>query len=425
MSQDQSMQPADKSQLARYQTIGDLTAELWLNVQPGQEVLITGEKPHAELMKSIAAACQNKGSGDVNLHFTDTEEQRARLDNESLEELSVVPEDLQAKAQSLVANNGAFVRIVGEEHPNVFEGVPADKLGAFQKAQAAAQAELRANVMAGVVNRVVFPSPTQGWAEQVFPTLNPNDAMAQLTQELADVCWLNAPDPKAAFLEQEGTLERNRLKFERLDLAMLEFTGPGTSLKVGLSPLHKWLGGQKITLDERQIPYFANVPIGEIFTTPDHRTVSGDVAITVPSSIGGVVAEGIHLSFEQGKLSSLRAEKNQDALEKLIERDPLAIHLGEIAIVAGSSPLSSIDHIFYSVLLDEKMRSHLAVGAAYLSAILDGNHLTPDQQEKLGINSSACRVHHDFMIGSPEVSINGITRSGQSVPLVIRGDWAE
>ena len=407
------------------QLAANLSAELWLNVQPGQPVLIRGEAPHAALMESIAEACRARGSGDVIIYTRDARALRQRLDSEDLAQLATPPAGLKEASERIVRERGALLRVVGEEDPALFNGLDPARSAALNNAEKSASADLTHAIMAGKINRCLLPWPTPGWASQVFPNVSKDQAFSQLSQVLADVCCLNAADPRKAFLEQDATLERRRKHLEALDLTGLRFEGPGTALNVGLSPLHKWLAGGKITSDERAIRYFANVPMGEIFTTPDCRTVSGTVAVTVPSIIHGVPVEGIKLRFHEGRLVEFSAESNEAQLAQLIARHPRASYLGEIALVGNDSPLAAIHYVFYSTLLDEKMRSHLAIGAAYLSALVDGDQLTSSQQERLGVNLSSCPVHHDVMISSPQVNVYGLRRDGSSTALLNGGAWDE
>ena len=44
-----------------------------------------------------------------------------------------------------------------------------------------------------------------------------------------------------------------------------------------------------------------------------------------------------------------------------------------------------------------------------------------DNADRRRVNTSA--IHLDFMIGSPAISISGVTRDGETVPVLAGGHW--
>ena len=69
--------------------------------------------------------------------------------------------------------------------------------------------------------------------------------------------------------------------------------------------------------------------------------------------------------------------------------------------------------VFYTTLLDENAASHIALGSAYLETV--------GEEDRERANTSA--AHVDFMIGGPEVDVTGISREGERMPVLRRGDW--
>jgi aminopeptidase len=132
--------------------------------------------------------------------------------------------------------------------------------------------------------------------------------------------------------------------------------------------------------------------------------------------------EGIEVRFERGRIVQARATRGQAVLEKLIDTDDGARRLGEVALVPHSSPIAQSGLTFLNTLFDENAASHIALGQAYTSCLKDGDKLSPEQLAAKGANDSL--IHVDWMIGSGELDIDGISASGTQEPLMRRGEWA-
>ena len=126
--------------------------------------------------------------------------------------------------------------------------------------------------------------------------------------------------------------------------------------------------------------------------------------------------------FVGGRAVSVSAERGQAVLRQRVDTDPGAARLGELALVPHSSPVAQSGLLFYNTLFDENAASHVALGSAYKFTMSGGEHMDDDAFERAGGNRSA--VHVDFMIGSPELDVDGLLPNGTSEPLMRRGEWA-
>ena len=96
----------------------------------------------------------------------------------------------------------------------------------------------------------------------------------------------------------------------------LRFTGPGTDLTVGLPFDHRWLGGAAPA--GNGITNVANLPTEEVFTAPDRARVNGTVRATMPLNLGGNLVEGFSLTFVDGRVVDVQAEKGESLLRCLL-----------------------------------------------------------------------------------------------------------
>jgi aminopeptidase len=92
-----------------------------------------------------------------------------------------------------------------------------------------------------------------------------------------------------------------------------------------------------------------------------------------------------------------------------------------VALVDRSSRVGQTGLVFCDTLFDENAASHIALGEAILQAVPGAESLTAEERHARGINHSS--LHTDFMIGSPEVSVAGVTVGGDEVPILQGGDW--
>jgi aminopeptidase len=200
----------------------------------------------------------------------------------------------------------------------------------------------------------------------------------------------------------------------------LKYTGPGTNLTLGLPDGHIWMSGRSAS--RNGIPFTANLPTEEVFTIAHKDRVDGTVRASKPLSYGSTLIEDFSVTFERGRIVNMTAGKNPDTLQRLIDTDEGARHLGEVALVPHSSPISQSGLLYYNTLFDENAASHIALGNAYKFTIKGGNEMSDADFERAGGNRSG--VHVDFMIGSGDLDVDGVLANGTTEPLMRNGEWA-
>ena len=106
----------------------------------------------------------------------------------------------------------------------------------------------------------------------------------------------------------------------------------------------------------------------------------------------------------------------------MLDIDEGAKHLGEVALVPYSSPISQSNIVFLNTLFDENASCHFAFGKAYPTNIEGGENMSDEELEKSGVNNSL--THVDFMVGSADLSIVGKTHNGENIQIFKDGEWS-
>jgi aminopeptidase len=398
---------SDHAQLTR--RLADLIVGFGANVQPGQIVGVTTYTGKEALTREVARAAYERGARWVDVVTFDPWVKRERLAHADESTLEYVPPWLIDRLTWLSDVRAARVTLNGPAAPNSLDGIDPARAGRDVLPYLPATGEV---VNARTTNWTVAPAPTRGWATVVYPDLEPDDALDRLWEEVAYICRLDSDDPEAAWRERARTLEAvaDGLTERRFDAIRLH--GPGTDLTVGLLPSSAWQAADFTTAEG--LRHFPNIPSEEIFTTPDPERVEGHVTATRPLEVYGALMDGIRVEFSGGRAVRIDADRGADTLRAIAAKDEGAARLGELALVDGEGRIGPLGTVFYETLVDENAASHIALGHGYALGVEEADDLPR-------VNDSS--VHVDFMIGSPELDVDGVTRDGDVVPLLRSGAW--
>jgi aminopeptidase len=411
--------------LAKY---AEAIVKVGLNIRTGQRLIITlgatRGVPHqfAPLVREIAKAAYALGAKYVDAIFADEEMLRIRAQHAPKDSFDVYPKWQIQAFVDMIENGDAMLSIAGS-NPDLLGGLDADVVGTMQKRTLKTGARSARKFRATPSTGAWSPPQAKHGLRKVFPDVPAEKAQEKLWQAIFETTSIDQPDPIAAWETHIVNL-RKRAKY----LQSKQYTGlhsrstpcgqgPGTDFTLGLPNGHLWISAQSMA--QNGIAFTANMPTEEVFTLPDRERADGVISATFPLSYGGTLIEDFQVHFENGRITKVTAKKGEAALQKLVETDEGSHRLGEAALVPASSPIGKRGHLFYNTLFDENASCHIAIGRAYRFTLTGGTELNDEEFTAAGGNVSL--NHVDFMIGSPQMDIDGITKDGNREPVMRQG----
>jgi aminopeptidase len=397
-----------------------LLVKTGVNIQNNQTLVIFSPIECAPFTRMIAEVAYKEGARDVVVSWRDELLTKTKY--------LMAPEDIfdeypewQKEFYISHARMGAAFISISASDPELMKDVTPERMVRSQKASSAAIKEYRERLMSNKNVWCVASIPTKAWAQKVFQGVSEEAAVEKLWNAIFDAVRVKSEDPVAAWDVHKEALKSsmsflNSNNFKYLNLK----NSLGTDLKIELPENHQWLGGSEFSPEG--VEFIANLPTEEVFTLPKKTGVNGKVVSSMPLNFNGNLIENFSLTFKDGRIVEFTAEKGYEFLKTLVETDEGSHYLGEVALVPYNSPISNTGILFYNTLFDENASCHLAIGRAYPVCVKDSENLTKEELDNLGVNESI--THVDFMFGTKDLQITGITADGREVPVFKNGNFA-
>ena len=399
--------------------LAEVAVRTGVNLGEGQELVITAPIEALPLVRRIVVHAYKAGASLVTPIFSDGEITRARYEHGADESFDKAPAWLFEGLGAAFKAGAARMAITGDD-PMLLAEMDPEKVARVGKATSIAAKPAMGPIVGFEVNWNIVAYPGAGWAAKVFPDLDVAEAQARLMDAIYDASRIGGDDPVKNWAEHTAELKKRVKWLNEQKFDALQYSGPGTDLRLGLAEGHIWKGGASPA--RNGIVCQPNIPTEEVFTCPHAYKVDGTVAATKPLAHQGSVIEDIAVRFEAGRIVEATASKGQDVLRALLQTDDGASRIGEVALVPHSSPISQSGVLFYNTLFDENASCHIALGQCYADTIAGGSEFSPEELQQKGGNQSI--IHVDWMMGSDAVDIDGITPAGEVVPVMRGGEWA-
>ena len=392
-----------------------------LNLQPGQELLISATVEMMPLVRRITEHAYKAGALLVTTTYGDDETTLARYKYASDASFDHAAQWMADGVAAAFKSGAARLALAGA-NPALLAGQDPAKVSRANIAASRANKPAMELITRHAINWSILAAATPAWAKLVFPEIPDEEAaVAKLWEAIFTASRATSDDPVAAWKAHSANIHR-RVAFlneKRYHALRFHSADGATDLTVGLADDHLWAGGG----GEAGNGVFcnANIPTEECFTTPHKDRVDGVVHASKPLSHQGTLIEDIRCRFEAGRIVEATASTGNDVLNRLISTDDGARRLGEVALVPHSSPIAQSGILFWNTLFDENAASHIALGQAYATCLIEGEHMDEAALAAKGANSSL--IHVDWMIGSGAMNVDGQHPDGTAEPLMRAGEW--
>lgn len=397
----------------------ELAVKIGVNIQPNQYLYIAASIESAPFVQIVTKIAYESGAKNVFVDYTDDQVTRTRYELAPEDSFDFFPPWKIQEREWLAEQGAAFMSIVSQS-PDLLSGIDSNRIAAFQKAAGTALNKYRQYVQSDKISWTVIAAPSKKWANKVFSNLPEEEQVTALWDAIFKATRSDLEDPVQAWADHNNNLHEKVDYLNEKSYSKLHYTAPGTDLTIELPKGHLWCGAGSV--NEKGDEFMANMPTEEVFTVPHKDGVNGYVSSTKPLSYGGNIIDNFKITFKNGRIVNVEAEQGEDVLKKLVATDEGSHYLGEVALVPFHSPISQSNILFYNTLFDENASNHLAIGSAYAFCLEGGKTMSREELLENGLNQSI--THVDFMIGSDEMNIDGITDDEKSEPVFRKGNWA-
>lgn len=389
-----------------------------LKIEKGQPLFISFNIERVDFVRIVAKKAYEMGVVDIYFDMSDPILKHDAV--KSLEEIDLKKIKFFEKSEwGEYAKRGAAFLMLTSQNPNLNKDLDPEKLNNLAVYANKTRGDFNTFRDASKVAWCIAAVPTLSWAKQVFPKAK--DPLNKLWNAIFKVCMIDY-DCAKKWNTKVNNLRNCADKLNDYRFKKLKYVNSlGTDLTIELPKEHLWASGEETLQNKKNV--LVNFPTEEVFTSPLYNGVNGIVYSSKPLMYQNNLIDEFNLTFKDGKVIKVHAKKGEKALKGLINSCAGANFLGEVALVPYDSPISNTNMIFYETLFDENASCHLALGDSFAECVKNGTNLNKKELKEKGLNS--CDNHVDFMIGTKDLSIIGVTSTGKEIEIFKNGNFTK
>ena len=322
----------------RVEQLADVLVNYSVAVRPGDRVALNGSTPAGPLLEALYAKALQAGGHPVALLKLPNQDE-IFFRHASDEQLQYVPELTKIVTETY----DVVITILGTSNTKALRSVDPSRMVLQQRAQR------------GIVKTFMERHSTRAlrWVGALYPTeayaQDADMSLSEYEDFVYGACLPDRSDP-IGYWKRFSTWQQRIVDWFK-GKKEVRIVGPETDLRLSIA------GRPFINCDGR-----ANMPDGEVFTSPVEGSVEGHVCYSYPAFYRGREVAGVRLWFEKGRVVKATAEKDEEFLLRTLDTDEGARGVGEFAIGTNRS----VTRFMKQTLFDEKIAGtfHMALGAS-------------------------------------------------------------
>ncbi len=393
--------------------------ESCLKIEKDQPLFISYNKERKDFVNIVTDIAKEIGVTDIYYDEHDPykkHELLKTLDIEGLKESGLWNKEMW---NVYGRKNAAFLMLTSEM-PGLMKDIDSKKMAEIVKYAQSTRKEFDDLRDKSILAWCIAAVPTEMWAKELYKEDNAVDI---LWDKIFDMCSIKEDNPVKVWDEKISKLKERARKLTEYQFKTLRYSSSnGTDFTIDLPKNHKWESGrQKLASGKEAL---VNFPTEEVFTSPDCKSAEGIVYSSKPLSYQDNIIDNFYIKFSKGKVIDFHAEVGDSILKEMINICENSDMLGEVALVPYDSPISNMKEVFLETLFDENAACHIALGDSFPECIENGPNIDKDILFN-EYNMNKCDSHVDFMVGTKDLNITGITKEGKEVPIFINGNFSK
>ncbi len=393
--------------------------ESCLRIEKETPLFISYNKERKDFVDIVTKIAKELGITDIYYDESDPFKKHELLKTLSIEELKETGLWNKEMWNIYGKKNAAFL-MLASEMPGLMKDIDSKKLSEIIKYAQSTRKEFDDLRDKSILAWCIAAVPTEMWAKELYKEDNAVDI---LWDKIFDMCMIKEDNPTEIWNKKIEKLQERGKKLTNYRFKTLEYTSSnGTDFTIDLPKNHIWASGREKLASGKEV--LVNFPTEEVFTSPDCKSAEGIVYSSKPLSYQDNIINNFYIKFSKGKVIDSHAEEGDSILKEMINICENSDMLGEVALVPYDSPISNMKEVFLETLFDENAACHIALGDSFPECIENGPNISKEVLFN-EYNMNKCDSHVDFMIGTKDLNITGITEEGNKVLIFKNGNFSE